>query len=83
MLDRARALLASDPGAALSAVDALAAAFPSGHMGLERELVAVEALRRLQRVPEARARGEALLQRARGSIYEERVRSILSSLPPE
>lgn len=82
MLDRARGLLTSDPGAALAAVDALAAAFPSGHMGLERELLAVEALRRLQRVPEARARGEALLQRARGSIYEERVRTILGSLPP-
>jgi hypothetical protein len=82
MLDHARALLASDPGAALAALDAQSAAFPSGHMGLERELLAVEALRRLQRVPEARARGESLLERARGSIYEARVRAILDSLPP-
>jgi hypothetical protein len=80
MLDKARSLLARDPGAALAALDAHAAAFPSGHMSLERELIAVEALRRLRRVAEARARGGALLQRATGSIYEERVRTILESL---
>jgi hypothetical protein len=49
-------------------------------MSLERELIAVEALRRLHRVAEARARGGALLQRATGSIYEERVSTILESL---
>jgi hypothetical protein len=81
-LDRARALLTSDPAAALSALDAQAAAFPAGHMGLERELLAVEALRRMHRLSEARARGEALLQRAPGSLYEGRVRAILDSLPP-
>jgi hypothetical protein len=82
MLDRARALLGSDPGAALAALDAQAAAFPAGHMSLERELLSVEALRRLHRVSEARARGESLLRRARGSIYEDRVRAILDELPP-
>jgi hypothetical protein len=82
MLDRARAQLGSDPGAALATLDAQAVAFPSGHMGLERELLSVEALRRLHRVSEARARGESLLQRARGTIYEDRVRAILDALPP-
>jgi hypothetical protein len=82
MLDRARAELGSDPGAALATLDAQAVAFPSGHMGLERELLSVEALRRLHRVSEARARGESLLQRARGTIYEDRVRAILDALPP-
>ena len=81
MLDRARGLLESDPVAALAALDAHAAAYPAGHMTLERELLALEALRRLHRVSEARARGEALLQRARGSIYEERVGAILDALP--
>jgi hypothetical protein len=82
MLDRARGLLGSDPGAALAALDAQAVAFPAGHMSLERELLSVEALRRLHRVSEARARGESLLRRARGSIYEDRVRAILDELPP-
>jgi hypothetical protein len=81
MLDKARAQLGSDPGAALQTLDAQALAFPSGHMGLERELLSVEALRRLHRVSEARARGESLLQRARGTIYEDRVRAILDALP--
>jgi hypothetical protein len=80
-LDHARALLSTDPGAALAALDAHAVAFPAGHLGLERELLSVEALGRLGRVAEARARGEALLQRAHGSIYEDRVRSILDKLP--
>ncbi len=81
MLDRARALLGSNPGAALAILDAHAAAFPAGHLSLERELLAVEALGHLQRISEARARGEALLERARGSIYEDRVRAILEGLP--
>jgi hypothetical protein len=83
MLDRARSLLDSDPRAALAVLDAQAAAFPAGDMGLERELLSLEALRRLHRVSEARSRGEALLQRAGGSIYEERVRTILDALPPQ
>ena len=82
MLDKARALLGSDPGAALAALDAQAVAFPAGRMSLEREVLSVEALRRLHRVSEARARGESLLRRARGSIYEDRVRAILDELPP-
>ena len=82
MLDRARGLLNTDPGAALAALDAHAAAFPAGHMTLEREFLALEALRRLHRVSEARARGESLLQRRGGSLYEERVRAILDTLPP-
>jgi hypothetical protein len=81
MLDRARTLLGTDPGAALRALDAYSAAFPAGHLGLERELLAVDALRRMGRVDDARARGQSLLARAQGSIYEDRVRAILDALP--
>jgi hypothetical protein len=77
MLEEARALLDRDPGGALSALDRYAAAFPSGSLGIERELLAVAALRKLGRDREAQIRGAALLERARGSIYEERVTTLL------
>jgi hypothetical protein len=77
MLEEARSLLERDPGAALAALDRYASVFPSGSLGIERELLAVSALRRLGRAREAQARGAALLQQARGSIYEERVRALL------
>lgn len=82
MLHRARSLLDSDPKGALALLDAHEAQFPSGHLALERELIAVDALRRLQRIPQARARAQALLGRASGTLYEERVRGIVESLAP-
>ncbi|MGD0530191.1 MAG: hypothetical protein ABSE49_33965, partial [Polyangiaceae bacterium] len=81
MLDRARALLGTDPAGALAALDAHAAAYPAGRMSLEREVLAIETLRRLHRFSEARARGESLLRRDPGSIYADRVRAILATLP--
>jgi hypothetical protein len=65
MLEGARAKLDRDPAGALRMLDAHARAFPSGSLGLERELIAVDALRRLHRFSLARARGEALAVRAR------------------
>jgi hypothetical protein len=77
MLERARALLDASPVEALAALDAHAAAFPTGRLAMERELLTVQALLRAGRLVDARARGEALLARARGSIYEERVKALL------
>jgi hypothetical protein len=82
MLEEARALLDRAPGDALSKLDEHAAAFPSGHLVLEREMMAVDALRRLGRTDDARSRGRALLARYHGSLYEERVRAMLEALPP-
>jgi len=82
MLEDARVVLERAPGEALSKLDAHAALFPAGKLALERELMAVDALRRLGRFAEARARGEDLLAHSRGSIYEERVRAMLAALPP-
>lgn len=81
LLEEARALVGSDPFAALAKLDAHRARFAGGKLGVERELIAVDALRRAGRFAEARARGEALLTRTEGSLYEERVRAILASLP--
>jgi len=80
MLERARASLDRDPRASLSELDACAAAFPSGTLRIERELLAVDALTRVGSREEARRRAEALLSAARGSIYEPRVRSMLERL---
>ncbi|MDC3961762.1 hypothetical protein [Polyangium jinanense] len=77
LLERARAALNTSPAEALSLAEAHAARFPTGKLGMEREIVIIDALRRLGRTDEARTRGEALLSRARGSLYEERVRKRL------
>jgi hypothetical protein len=82
MLHRARSLLDSDPKSALALLDAHASQYPSGHLALEREFIAVDALRRLQRISQARSRAQSLLRRASGTLYEERVRAILENLPP-
>jgi hypothetical protein len=81
LLERARASLAQDPAAALGQIGECAALFPHGALRMERELIAVDALERLGRWEEARARSAALLIDARGTIYEARVRALLASLP--
>jgi hypothetical protein len=78
MLEGARAMLDGNPGGTLAALDRYAASFPSGQLTMEGELLAVDALRRLGRRSEARVRGKALLDRARGSLYEPRIRTMLA-----
>ena len=80
LLERARAALASSPREALQRTEEHAAQFPAGKLGMERELVAIDALSRLGRRASARARAESLLARARGGLYEERLRQILDDL---
>ncbi len=80
LLERARGALASSPGEALARTEEHAARFPSGKLGMERELVAIDALRRLGRRAEARARAESLLGRAHGGLYEPRLRQLLDGL---
>jgi hypothetical protein len=80
LLEKARRSLQRDPAGALAMLNVYAAEFPTGTLGMEKELLAVEVLRRLGRAADARARGEALLVRTRGSIYEERVTGMLDAL---
>ena len=56
LLLRARQNLASDPSSALALTEQDAQRFPAGPLAPEREVLAVEALARLHRLPEARAR---------------------------
>jgi hypothetical protein len=81
MLHRARSLLDGNPSGALAVLEEHASEFPAGHLSLEREIIAVDALRRLHRPEQARARAEALLGRVSGTLYERRVRALLESLP--
>jgi len=80
LLERARAALGASPAEALALTETHASRFPAGKLGMEREIVAVDALRRLGRRDEARARGEALLTQAKGSLYESRVRQLLDGV---
>ena len=81
MLEDARAMLDRAPAETLSKLEAHAAAFPAGVLAPERELMAVEALRRLGLFAAARARGERLMASANGSLYGERVRAMLAKIP--
>ncbi|MEZ4295315.1 MAG: hypothetical protein R3B70_10100 [Polyangiaceae bacterium] len=81
LLDEARAMLASSPAGALSRLEQHAREFPHGKLGLEREILTLEALTRTGRRPEAIARGQALLARVAGTPYEPRVRAMLGNPP--
>jgi hypothetical protein len=81
LLNRAQAAIASSPAEALAIAEAHAARFPHGKLTIEREIVMVDALRRQGRVAEARALGEAALVRAKGSLYEARIRKLIDGTP--
>jgi hypothetical protein len=77
LLERARAALGTSPAEALSLTETHASRFPAGKLGMERELVALDALRHLGRTAEVRTRGEALLSRGQGGLYAERIHKLL------
>jgi hypothetical protein len=79
LLERARVALGGNAADALAVTEAHAAQFPNGKLAMERELLAIEALRRLGRTAEARARGEALAARDRRGLYRERLQRILEA----
>jgi hypothetical protein len=60
LVRRAQDALASDPSRTLSLVQEHVRAFPAGELVQEREVLAVEALARLDRMAEAKARADAL-----------------------
>lgn len=77
LLEEARALVRTSPGAALRKVAEHERLFRQAVLVPERELIAVEALARLGRPTDARRRARALLARHPGTLYEERVERIL------
>lgn len=81
LVSRAAGLADRDPSGALVLVRQHVARFPRGEHLQERERVAVRALARAGRAPEARIRGEAFLRRYPESIYATPIRDLLRTLP--
>lgn len=77
LIQRAQEKLASDPASALTVLQEHARSFPAGELTQERETMAVEALVRVHRKPEARARASALLARFPRTPYVARLESAL------
>jgi len=77
LIQRAQDELASDPARALATLQEHASRFPAGELAQERETMAVEALVRVHRRPEAKARANALLARFPRTPYVARLESAL------
>ncbi|MEM9075349.1 MAG: hypothetical protein AAGE52_43030, partial [Myxococcota bacterium] len=73
LLERARANLVRDPATALEAAIEHLRTYPHGQLSAPAQLVAIDALLRLNRRGEAVAHARAMLQRFPGSIYRERL----------
>jgi len=74
-LERARGALGQSPSAALSLANQHRARYPSGVLAEEREVIAIEALKRLGRSAEAERRIEAFSRRYPGSAYRKKLDS--------
>jgi hypothetical protein len=77
LLERAQDALASNAAQALALTQEHAARFPSGVLGQEREVVAIQALLKLGRVDEAKARGAAFVEAHPRSAHRRRVEALL------
>jgi hypothetical protein len=79
LLERARALLATNPSSALRTLQQHEREFGAGTLQLEREFLRIDALVRLGRSAEARERAGALRRLSPGHLYEQRLKSLLGS----
>ncbi|MDB5212317.1 MAG: hypothetical protein JWO86_244 [Myxococcaceae bacterium] len=76
-LRRAQTTLNGDPATALQMLEQHPARFPQGVLVQERDVMAIDALARLGRTDEARARARAFAVRYPRSAHESRIASIL------
>jgi len=72
-LERARTALGQSPSVALSLANQHRSRYPSGVLAEEREVIAIEALKRLGRSAEAERRIEAFSRRYPGSAYRKKL----------
>jgi hypothetical protein len=73
LLERARNALTSSPARALALTEQHRARFPSGVLTQEREVIAIEALKRLGRTDEAARRAADFARRYPGSAYRKKL----------
>ena len=78
LLERARRALSSNPSLALALTNQDAALFPHGVLLQEREVIAIEALRRLKRTAEADRRAAAFGKAFPGSAHQRAVEDAAS-----
>ena len=81
-LRRAQTTLAADPSAALALLDEYPSRYPHGSLAQEREVMAIDALARLGRMDEARARAADFEARYPHSAHESRLDAILQKDQP-
>ncbi|HEY5091403.1 MAG TPA: hypothetical protein VIK30_15590, partial [Polyangia bacterium] len=79
LIDAARADVNAAPVRALASLEAHRRQFPRGQLAAEREFLAVEALRRLDRLEEARRRAADLQSSYPSSSYAARAARLLQS----
>lgn len=73
LLERARGALASNPSRALALTEQHRTRFPGGVLTQEREVIAIEALKRLGRTDEAARRAADFARRYPGSAYRKKL----------
>jgi hypothetical protein len=81
LLQRAQAALATDPARALALTREHRRRFPQGSLSQEREVIAIEALKRVGAGRAAGEKASEFEQRYRGSVHKERVRSSVTAEP--
>jgi hypothetical protein len=83
LIERARKALASDPRRALALTQEHQRRFPAGALGVEREVIALEALARSGQTAEAKRRATAFEAKYPKSIHLPRVHALLVRLGSE
>ncbi len=76
LLEKARALVASSPAAALKLTAEHARDFPKGRLGAEADLLAAQALLAMGKVAAAKSRAQASLARYPRGLYARQLREI-------
>ena len=76
LLEKARALVGSNPSGALKLTLEHARDFPKGRLGAEADLIAAQSLLAMGKVAAAKARAEASLQRYPSGLYARQLREI-------
>ncbi len=79
LLEHARSLLASDPASALQLLQSHERAFRHPKLVTDREFLTVDALRRLAKMPQARALADKMIEQQPDGLYAERLRAMFGT----